>query len=122
MRLFRQRVFKKVRPKKLNGNFINGDMLLELCYAYTKAFNSGGVPCIESAWNGMCKAQCTKVVEDVTADYSTELSKLAEEAGHDPQKIKLLHKEVRSKNPSMCVADGKGGQGLQATEHWRASA
>ena len=94
MKLFRQKVYKKVKPKKLNGNFINGEMLLELCYAYTKAFNTGGIPCIENAWNSMCKAQCTKVVEEMILDYSTELSKKAEEHGFDPQKLKAIHKGV----------------------------
>ncbi len=39
MSTLRSRVFKKVKPKVLNGKFINGEMLLELCLAYTKAIN-----------------------------------------------------------------------------------
>jgi hypothetical protein len=97
MKLFRQKIFKKVRPKKLNGNYINGDMLLELCYAYTKAFNSGGVPCIENAWNSMCKAQCTKIMEDSLISYIEELGKTAEEKGFDPQLIKASHQEIKDK-------------------------
>jgi len=39
----------------LNGRFITGEMLLELCTAYTTAINKGSVPCIESAWTYICQ-------------------------------------------------------------------
>lgn len=58
MGALRQRVFKKVKPKVLNGRFINGEMLLELCLAYTQAINKGTVPCIESAWTYLCQNEC----------------------------------------------------------------
>jgi hypothetical protein len=35
MKSLRQRIFKKVKPKMLNGKFITGEMLLELCLSYT---------------------------------------------------------------------------------------
>jgi hypothetical protein len=50
----RERIFKRVKPKVLNGRFINGEMLLELCHAYTASINKGSVPCIESAWTYLC--------------------------------------------------------------------
>ena len=54
MTQLRQKIFKKVKPKVLNGRFITGEMLLELCVAYTGAINKGSVPCIESAWTYIC--------------------------------------------------------------------
>lgn len=54
MNTLRQRISKKVKPKMLNGKFISGEMLLELCISYTEAINKGSVPCIESAWTYLC--------------------------------------------------------------------
>lgn len=47
----RSKIFKKVKPKTLNGKFITGEMLLELCHSYTKAINKGTVPSIKNAWS-----------------------------------------------------------------------
>lgn len=40
----RQKIFKRVRPKTLNGKFLNGDMLLELADSYCDAINTGSLP------------------------------------------------------------------------------
>jgi len=50
----RSRIFKRVKPKALNGKFITGELFIELCHAYTQAINKGSVPCIESAWTYLC--------------------------------------------------------------------
>ena len=50
----RQKIFKKVKPKTLNSKFITGEMLLELCSAYTQAINVGSVPNIQNAWSYVC--------------------------------------------------------------------
>eukprot|EP00826_Nyctotherus_ovalis_P033683 TRINITY_DN2741_c0_g3_i1.p1 TRINITY_DN2741_c0_g3~~TRINITY_DN2741_c0_g3_i1.p1 ORF type:complete len:391 (+),score=95.67 TRINITY_DN2741_c0_g3_i1:407-1579(+) len=97
MQLLKQKICKKAKPKKINGNFITGEMLLELCNAYTSAFNSGAVPCIENAWNYMCKSQCQKVMDDVLNAYEVQLNKFAEECKYDPEKIKAMNKELKAK-------------------------
>jgi hypothetical protein len=95
MKLLKLKVCKKVKPKKINGNFITGEMLLELCNAYANAFNSGAVPCIENAWNYMCKSQCQKIMDDVLNDYEMKINKYAEECKYDPEKIKVMNKELK---------------------------
>ena len=64
MTQLRQKIFKKVKPKVLNGRFITGEMLLELCVAYTSAINKGSVPCIESAWTYICKNETQRAVKE----------------------------------------------------------
>ena len=44
MHALRAKIFKKVRPKQLNGKPMTGEMLLELTVAYTSAINEGSVP------------------------------------------------------------------------------
>ena len=43
-------IFRKVKPKQINGYFVSGVQLCELAESYTEAINKGGVPVIETAW------------------------------------------------------------------------
>jgi hypothetical protein len=73
MKTLRQRVFKRVKPKMLNQMNITGDSLLQLALAYTEAINTGGVPCIESAWTSVCKSECQKAAQDALTTYKKKL-------------------------------------------------
>jgi hypothetical protein len=54
----RQKIFKKVKPKQLNGKHVTGEMLLELADAYTSSINSGKLPNIQNAWTYVCLNEC----------------------------------------------------------------
>jgi hypothetical protein len=97
MKILRESIFKKVKPKKLNDNYISGDMLLELCNAYTRAFNSDEMPCIENAWNSMCKFHSHKVMEEIIKDYEKELNEYAEKCKYDTEKLKKKNEELKEK-------------------------
>jgi hypothetical protein len=55
-----QLIFRKVKPKSLNGKLVTGEMLGGLAIAYTEAINKGSVPNIEGAWNYVCQTECIK--------------------------------------------------------------
>lgn len=59
----RKKIFKKVKPKTINGKFLNGSMLIELCKAYILAMNTGSMPNIESAWTYLCKNESHKALQ-----------------------------------------------------------
>jgi hypothetical protein len=59
----RKKIFKKIRPKTLNGKTLNGQMLLELSRAYVNSINKGSVPNIETAWVYLCKNESIKALE-----------------------------------------------------------
>ena len=40
----REKIFRKVKPKLLNGKFVTGSMLIEMADAYTSSINSGKLP------------------------------------------------------------------------------
>jgi hypothetical protein len=71
MTQLRQKIFKKVKPKVLNGRFITGEMLLELCTSYTTAINKGSVPCIESAWTYICQNETQRAFQETLAFVDT---------------------------------------------------
>lgn len=64
------KVFKKVKPKVLNQTVLTGQSLLSCAQAYLDAINSGGVPCIETAWTSICKTECLKLTEQCLQKYS----------------------------------------------------
>lgn len=88
MRILRQKVFNRVRPKMLNGKAITGETFIELCEAYTKAINGGSVPCIESAWTYLCKNECQRAYQEALDHYSQCLT-LA--CSSDITQLKALH-------------------------------
>ena len=73
MMSLRQRIFKRVKPKVLNGKFITGELFLELCQSYTQAINKGSIPCIESAWTYLCQNECQRAIQDSLAHYDKEM-------------------------------------------------
>ena len=73
MTALRGRIYKRVKPKVLNGRYITGEMFLELCQAYTEAINKGSVPCIESAWTYLCQNECQRAMQEAILTYEKDL-------------------------------------------------
>ncbi|CDW76855.1 guanylate-binding n-terminal domain containing protein [Stylonychia lemnae] len=76
----RTKIFKRVRPKTLNSKFITGEMLLELCYAYTDAINTGTLPNIQNAWSYVCQNECQRAINDSISSYEQQIRKVLERA------------------------------------------
>lgn len=53
---------ESLKPKTLQGKPLNGSMFAGLLHAYVDAINSGGVPVITSAWEGVTASECRKAV------------------------------------------------------------
>lgn len=51
----RKKVLGRIKPKTLNGNTINGKILIELAQSYVESINKGAVPNIENAWNNITR-------------------------------------------------------------------
>ena len=65
----RNRIYKRTRPKMLNGKALTGEMLLELCLAYTEAINTGSVPNIQTAWSYVCQNECQRAINGCIKAY-----------------------------------------------------
>jgi hypothetical protein len=75
MAALKEQVFgPNIPPKKLHGRVLNGEMLVGLAKAYTDAINSGGVPTISSAWEGVTFQECRSAMQDAI-DFFTEKMK-----------------------------------------------
>ena len=50
----RKKIFKKIKPKVINSNVVNGRMFLQMAKLYVQSINNGSLPNIENAWNYLC--------------------------------------------------------------------
>lgn len=73
----RSKVFKKVKAKKLNGQCLNGPMVIELAMAYVEALNTGKIPTIENAWDYVCSEENQKALRASTDTVRAEFAKLS---------------------------------------------
>ena len=95
MQLLRTKVFRRVKPKQLNGRFISGETLFELAQAYVQAINKGSVPCIEEAWTSVCKNECQRGVTDALNHYKESLaSSLSDNNITSVEILKKLHTQT----------------------------
>lgn len=95
MEELRAKIFKRVKPKQLNGRCITGETLLELCEAYTVAINKGSVPCIESAWTYICKNESLRAQQQSVQKYRTAIAeRLNSGPMPDYSELKDLHAEL----------------------------
>jgi|DEB0MinimDraft_12_1074336.scaffolds.fasta_scaffold25330_3 hypothetical protein len=69
MQQLRNKVFKRVKPKQMNGRLLSGRMFLELCQAYTASINTGSVPSIEGAWTSLCKNENLRAIKQAISGY-----------------------------------------------------
>ena len=72
-KLFRNKVFKKVKPKFFHGQFISGSMLLELVQSILDTINNGGIPIIENSWRYVMKNECVKRGKELIENFAGEL-------------------------------------------------
>lgn len=56
-------IFASARPKQINGSLVNGAALVGLAEAYVRAMNSGHLPVIHSAWEGVVLSQAAQGME-----------------------------------------------------------
>ena len=106
MMSLRQRIFKRVKPKVLNGKFITGELFMELCQSYTQAINKGSIPCIESAWTYLCQNECQRAIQESLAHYDKEMRQkiflnLKQTDCVNQNQLKEHHRKVRDESISL---------------------
>ena len=94
-RRLRSKIFKRVKPKLLNGKFITGEMLLELWYSYTRAVNKGSVPSIKSAWSYVCLNEWQRAIDSAIQVYESKLNEFMQSA-KESQDISVLENGEKS--------------------------
>jgi hypothetical protein len=95
MNELRRKIYLKVKPKEINKQLVTGEMLLELCHAYTEAINKGNVPCIESAWTYVCQNECQRAMELAVKEYESQLDMFIKDKVPPFEQLKKQHKLLK---------------------------
>ncbi|KAL4496242.1 hypothetical protein ABPG72_012979 [Tetrahymena utriculariae] len=92
----RKKIFRKIKPKIINGKALNGQQLVEICKAYIQAINKGTLPNIENAWNYMCKNESIKAMDECLFEMQNNLEQMINQEGAiSSQQIHGLKSKVR---------------------------
>lgn len=78
----------------MNGKFLDGELLLEICLSYQNAINSGSIPNIDSAWNSLCKSETLKAYEQAEKLLDQKLKEFSEGKYQTSVEMKILKKNV----------------------------
>ena len=70
---FRNKVFKKIKPKTFHGQMISGSMLVELVQSILDSINGGGIPVIENSWKYVMSNECVKKGKELIEMFANEL-------------------------------------------------
>ena len=99
---FKNKIFKKVKPKSFFGHSLSGNMILELIESVLNSINSGASPIIYNSWEYIMKKEFLKYANDLISKFSTELKQYRDESISKKQffdenqiekyKIKILEK------------------------------
>lgn len=69
----REKILRKVKPKKLKNKKLTGEMLIQLAKSYTEAINNGSLPNIDSAWKSLNNYEINQTVSKVQNQISKKL-------------------------------------------------
>ena len=70
---FKNKVFKKIKPKTFHGQMISGSMLVELVQSILDSINSGGIPVIENSWKYVMSNECLKKGKELIERFANDL-------------------------------------------------
>ena len=84
----RKKILGRIKPKRMHGKNLNGEMLYNLALNYVDAINKGVVPNIETAWSYISRNQCQKAQFEAFEKFETELQQELENGSMEPDQLK----------------------------------
>ena len=95
-KIFRNKVLKKTKPKKLNGKLLSGAMLVEFVQSILDSINSGGIPVIENSWKYIMKNECIKSSKELINKFITEINQYKDENKNKKDFLKNIKKYTKN--------------------------
>ena len=100
-KIFRNKVIKKTKPKRLNGRVLTGAMLVEFVQNVLDAINAGAIPVIEDSWRYIMKNECIKSTKELVNKFLLEINQYKDQNKNKKdflQNIKKYTKNLAEKN------------------------
>ena len=95
-KIFRNKVFKKTKPKTFNKKPLTGAMLIELIQSILDSINKGSIPVIENTWKYMLQNEFIKSSKDLINRFVNEIKKNREDNKNNDDFMKNIKIYSRS--------------------------
>jgi len=94
---FVKRVYTSMKPKKIDGNTLNGAMFVNLASEYCKAINNSAVPTIQSAWTSVVQHQMRLCLKDAVQIYRSQMNdKAMQHLPMSTNELRAIHKASKA--------------------------
>ena len=103
------KIFRKVKPKRMNGRYLDGELLLELCRTYEQSINNGQIPNVESAWNFLCKSETIKAFREAEDCLDRKILELADNKCLSKDELSSLKAQVSPAPDPLTPCPDAGG-------------
>ena len=91
----RKTVLNSIKPKKLNGQLLNGEMFINLLISYVTMINKGAVPIIKSAWTYMCENETKRAQENSVEIFTKQMSNIENKLPMDENDLRNLCRKLK---------------------------
>ena len=95
-KIFRNKVFKKTKPKTFNKKPLTGAMLVELVQSIFDSINKGSIPVIENSWKYVLQNEFIKSSKDLINKFVNEIKKHREDNKNNDDFMKNIKKYSRT--------------------------
>ena len=95
-KIFRNKVFKKTKPKTFNKKPLTGAMLVELVQSILDSINKGSIPVIENSWKYVVQNEFIKNSKDIINKFIKEIKQYREDNKNNPEFLQNIKKYWRN--------------------------
>lgn len=94
---FVNKVYKSLKPKKIDGSLVSGSMFVNMASEYCKAINNNAVPTIQSAWTSVMQHQLRLSLRDAVQVYRSQMNEKAmQNLPMAEEKLRETHKSAKA--------------------------
>ena len=95
-KIFRNKVLKKTKPKRLNGKMLTGAMLVEFVQNVIDSINAGAIPVIEDSWRYIMKNECIKNTKELINKFVLDIHQYKDENKNKKDFLTNIKKYTKS--------------------------
>ena len=92
-----KKIFESIRPKSVNGGYMNGPMFLNLIKMYINSLNSDNLPDINTSWKIVIDSQLKAAYNTGLDYYMNEMNNLDYKNYYTSEKLYKKHYEIRER-------------------------
>ena len=100
MNILVEKIFENIRPKNINGGYMNGPMFLNLAKMYIDSLNSDELPNINTSWKIVIDSQMKIAFNSGLDFYMNEMNNLDYKTFLTSEKIIKEHLDIKEKSLS----------------------